>query len=97
MSTRPGPGLAWLAARTGQAPEALVSSPLPAVQAALRKLAVLAARADSEDPQQRAAAEAELSALREEIAAASRPSDTFLSTVAGALRDTAERLRRDQP
>ncbi len=97
MSSAQAPGLSWLAARTGRAPGELASSPVPAVRAALRELASLASRAESEDPQVREAADAELTALREEIAAAPRPSDTFLVTVAGVLLDAAERLRARPP
>lgn len=95
MTARRSPGIAWLAARTGKTPEELLASPLPGVQRALVELAKVAARAGSEDPDERAAAEVELASLREEIEAAPRPSDGFLSTVAGVLRDSAERLRRD--
>lgn len=97
MIAPPGPGLTWLAARTGESPEALVSSPLSAVRAALGELAALAVRAESEDPRERGAAEAELAALREEVMAAPRPSETYLTTLAGALREVAERLSREGP
>jgi hypothetical protein len=93
MSAAHGPGITWLAARTGKDPSELLSSPVAALADAVRELALLATRAESDDPEVRAATEPELATLRGEIAAAPPPSEAFLSTVAGVLRDTAERLK----
>jgi hypothetical protein len=90
-----GPGVAWLAARTDKDPAEIVSSPAKALGDTLRQLATLAAQADSAEPEVREAAEAELGALREEIAASPPPSEAFLKTLAGGLRHTAKRLKRD--
>jgi len=86
-----GPGLSWLAARTGRDPDDLVASPATALVDALRELARLAVQAESEDPAARGAAEDEIRRLREEIAAAPPPSEVALATVAGVLRDAARR------
>lgn len=83
MTAERGPGVRWLAARTGNEPD----SPA-AVLDALREIAGLAARA-AVDP----AARAEAEALREQIAAAPSPGEVFAGKVAAALRDAAERLR----
>ena len=95
MTREHGPGVSWLAARTGKGPSEPRSSPAKFVGAALREIARLAAEAESADPAVREAAEEELGALREQIAAAPPPSEAFLTTVAATLRDAAERLRRD--
>src|SRR5262245_32400018 len=94
MTAKPGPGLAWLAARTGKDPKELIASPA-ALAAAVRELASLAARTDSEDPTVRATAQAELDALRAQMRAAPSPGETFGKTLAQILRDTAERLSKD--
>lgn len=91
------PGLTWLAARTGRDPDDLLASPATALVDALRELARLAVQAESEDPADRGAAEAELAALREQVAAAPPPSEAALGRVAAVLRDAAERLRRTAP
>jgi hypothetical protein len=88
----PGPGAAWLATRTGKEPDSF-----GALGDALREVVALAARAGSEDPEVRAAAAAEVAALRDRFAAAPPAGDVFLGRVAGALRDAAERLRRADP
>lgn len=85
----PRPGLAWLAARTGRDPSELLASPVRTLADALRELAKLAARAESEDPATRGAAQDEIRRLREEIAAAPPPSEVALSRLAAALRDAA--------
>ncbi len=90
-----GPGVAWLAARTGKDTAEMLTSPVKALSDALRELATLAARAESAEPAAREAAEAELGALREEMAAAPPPFEAFLTTAAAALRHAAERLKRD--
>jgi hypothetical protein len=92
-----GPGVRWLAARTGRDPHEIVSSPEGAVAAlkdALREATDLASRARSDDPGERAAAEEEIASLREQLAAAPSPGDLALGKVAAGLRDLAERLRR---
>jgi hypothetical protein len=94
-----GPGISWLAARTGKDPDELTSSPaatMAALKAALREAAALAARVDSADSQVQADAQAELGALRERFASAPRSQDRFMTQVAAALRHTAERLRYDR-
>jgi predicted HD phosphohydrolase len=95
VTSEHGPGVAWLAARTGKDPAEIASSPAKALGNALRELATLAARAESAEPAVREAAAAELGALCEEIAAAPPPSEAFLTTVAGALRHAAERLKSE--
>lgn len=92
-----GPGVKWLAERTGKDPKEITSSPAAALSAmsdALRETAALAARSESKDPLVREQARAELETLREQFAAAPSPSDVFMRKVAAALRDTAERLRK---
>jgi hypothetical protein len=92
-----GPGVRWLAARTGRDPQEIVGSPESAVAAlkdALREAADLASRATSDDPEERAAAEEEMAKLREQLADGPRPGDMALGKVAEGLRDLAERLRR---
>lgn len=91
MSARPGPGLAWLTARTGKDRAALLASPAATLVDALRVLARVAVRAESEDLAVRDAARDEIRRLREEIAAAPPPSEAALATVAGVLRDAARR------
>lgn len=93
MTNAHGPGIAWLATRTGKDPVELVSSPAAALALAVRELARLSAEADSADPREREAAESAIASLREEIAGAPPPSERFLRTVAEELRRTAERLR----
>jgi hypothetical protein len=98
MSASYGPGIAWLAACTGKDPAEFTGSPAAAIAAltdALREAAALAARADSDDPRVQPEAQAELAALREQFASAPRPSDTFMTQVAVALRDAAEKLRQE--
>ncbi|MBO3741800.1 hypothetical protein [Actinoplanes flavus] len=87
-----GPGVSWLAARTGRNPEQLAGSPA-AVADALREALALAARSASPDPEVRARARAEAGALQEQFAAAP-PEEAFAATIAVALRDAADRLRR---
>lgn len=92
-----GPGTRWLAGRTGRSPEELTASPSKAVSAvgdAIREVAGLAARLASEDPEVRAAAQAEADALRERIESEPTPGERFGSRLAQVLRDTAERLDR---
>lgn len=93
MTTSHGPGIAWLAARTGRDPDDLLVSPATALVVAVRELARLAAEADSADPREREAAESALAELREQMASAPPPSEKFLKTVAEALRRAAERLK----
>ena len=93
-----GPGLAWLARRTGKRPEDLTGSPAAAASAlgdAAREIASLAARLESRDPATRVAARAEAAELRRQIDAAPSPGETFGRRLAEILRATAERLDRD--
>jgi hypothetical protein len=93
-----GPGVQWLAARTEKDPDQLVCSPraaLAALNDAVREAAHLAARGESEDPDVRAAAQKEIAALQQELAAHPTPGDVALSRIAEGLRDLANRLRRD--
>jgi hypothetical protein len=97
-NSAPGPGIAWVARRTGQSPEEFTASPQAAIGAlgdALREALTLVARMTSDDPQVRAAAQAEAADLQEQFAAAPRPADRFLTQVAAGLRNAAERLRHD--
>ena len=97
-SSSPSPGIEWVARKTGRSPKELTTSPQAAIGAlgdALREVLALAAQMTSEDPQVRAAAQAEAAALQEQVAAAPRPADRFLTQVAAALRETAERLRQE--
>ncbi|MFI7481410.1 hypothetical protein ACH9EU_03225 [Kocuria sp. M1R5S2] len=90
-----GPGVRWLAARTGRTPEELVGSPGAAASAlgdALREVAALAARLESPDPEARAAARAEADDLRAQFGTAPSPGETFGKRLAAALREAAERL-----
>lgn len=96
MSAVHGPGIAWLAARTGRHPTELLVSPATTLADAVRELALLAARTKSDDPEVRADTESELATLRGEIASSPSPAETFLSTVARVLRDTAERLKVEE-
>ena len=95
MTSEQRPGIAWLAARTGKDPTELRASPTSSLGDVLRELATLVAQAESAEPTAREAAEAELAALREQIAAAPPPSEAFLSTIAQTLREAAERLKRE--
>jgi hypothetical protein len=100
VSASDGPGIEWVARKTGRSPEELTASPQGAIGAlgdALREVIALAARMKSDDPQVRVGAQAEAATLQEQFAAAPRPADRFLSQVAAALRDTAERLRPESP
>jgi hypothetical protein len=93
-----GPGVRWLAARTGQEPDQLISSPravLAALAAAVREAADLAAQAESDDPDVRAAAHKDIAAVQQRVAAGPTPGDVALSRIAEGLRDLAERIRRD--
>lgn len=92
-----GPGTRWVARRTGRTPEDLTASPAAAVAAvgdAVRQVAALAARLESEDPEVRAAAQAEADALRRQVETEPTPGERFGSRVAQVLRDAAERLDR---
>lgn len=93
-----GPGVQWLAARTGKEPDQLVSSPraaLLALGAAVREAADLAAQAESEDPDVRAAAQKDIAALQQRLAAGPTPSGLALTRIVEGLRDLTERIRRD--
>ena len=102
MSTEPdetayGPGTRWVARQTGRSPEELTASPAAAVAAvgdAVRQVAALAARLESDDPEVRAAAQAEADALRRQVETEPTPGERFGSRVAQVLRDAAERLDR---
>ncbi|QDG66685.1 hypothetical protein NIBR502772_11135 [Pseudarthrobacter sp. NIBRBAC000502772] len=90
-----GPGVRWLAARTGKTPEELTASPTAAASAlgkALREVSSLAARLESQDPEVRATAQAEVDALREQIVVAPPPAETFGKRVAAGLRERAALL-----
>jgi len=92
-----GPGTRWVAERTGRTPGELTASPAAAVAAvgdAVRQVAALAARLESEDPEVRAAAQTEADALRQQVEAEPTPGERFGSRVAQVLRDAAERLDR---
>jgi hypothetical protein len=89
-----GPGVMWLAAGTGKDPDEIVRSPRTALREAVREAADLAARAESEDPEARAIAQEEISALQQEFAVGPTPGDVALSRIAEGLRDLTERLRR---
>ena len=92
-----GPGTRWVAQRTGRTPEELTASPAAAVAAvgdAVRQVAALAARLESEDPEVRAAAQAEADELRQQVDSEPTPGERFGSRVAQVLRDAAERLDR---
>lgn len=91
-----GPGIRWLAGRTGRAPEELTGSPAAAASAlgaAMREIGALAARLESPDPGVRAAAQVEADRLRAEFHAAPPPGEVFGRGVAEVVRETAERLR----
>ncbi|WP_372700038.1 hypothetical protein [Arthrobacter sp. JSM 101049] len=88
----PGPGVAWLARRTGVDPAELTASPeaaVSALRAAARQIAVLAAKLESGDPATRAAAQAEADRLVQDIDGGPSPGQTFARRVTGLLRDGA--------
>jgi len=92
-----GPGTRWVAHQTGRTPEELTASPTAAVAAvgdAVRQAAALAARLGSDDPEVRAAAQAEADVLRRQVETEPTPGERFGSRVAQVLRDAAERLDR---
>lgn len=101
----PGPGLEWLAQRSGRPVEELLEDHavlVGALTASGRDAADLVARLVSEDPQVRAAAEVEARAVRAWFAAHDDPSvptpgERFGSRVAEILRDAAARLRDAPP
>jgi hypothetical protein len=107
MSTStPGPGISWLAHHSGKSEDELLADRpalLAALAAAGRGAGDLVTRLASEDPQVRAAAEAEARAVRSWFAdhqdpAAPTPGERFGSRVAEILRDAAQRLREsDRP
>lgn len=102
MTDRPddttyGPGTRWVAQQTDRTPEELTASPAAAVAAvaeAVRQVAALAARLDSDDPEVRAKAQAEANNLREEIETEPTPGERFGGRLAQVLREAAERLDR---
>lgn len=90
----PGPGVAWLARRTGRRAAEFTGSPGAAATAlaqAARQIAHLAARLESADPAVRASAQTELHGLRRDFAAAPSAGDAFRLRVADILRDIARR------
>jgi hypothetical protein len=90
-----GPGTRWVAERTGRTPDALTASPAAAVAAvgdAVRQVAALAVRLESDDPRVRAAAQAEADALRRQVETEPTPGERFGARVAQVLREAAERL-----
>lgn len=90
----PGPGVAWLARRTGRRAAEFTGSPGAAATAlaqAARQIAHLAARLESPDPAVRASAQLELDGLRRDFAAAPSAGDAFRVRLAGILRDIARR------
>ena len=106
MSTSdPGPGVQWLAQRSGRRVEELLEDHVAlvaALTASGRDAADLVARLVSEDPQVRAAAEVVARAVRAWFAAhddpaAPTPGERFGSRVAEILRDAATRLRDAPP
>lgn len=92
-----GPGTRWLAGRTGRGPEELTQSPGAAVSTlreAIREVAGLAVRLESQDPEVRGAAQAEAVALREGIESEPPPGERLGTRLAEVLRGAAERLDR---
>jgi hypothetical protein len=90
-----GPGTRWLAARTGRRPEEVTRWPSAAASAlgdAIREVAGLATRLESQDPEVRAAAQAEADALRERIESEPSPAERLGTRLAQVLRAAAERL-----
>ena len=98
--TRHGPGVTWLAERAGCTPEELIGDPrrlLEALGAAGADLAGLAVGLDSADEDRRAEAERSAEALRARLAGGPDPGEVFRARVTQALRDAADRVRRDPP
>ncbi|MDT9694954.1 hypothetical protein [Streptomyces sp. P17] len=98
MNDSPGPGVAWLAERTGKDPSELTASPTAALDTlaqAVREAADLAARAMSDDAEVRKQARAEAAGLRRQYAAAPRPAEALGTRLAARLRTAAEELRRE--
>lgn len=100
-----GPGITWLAHRSGTPADELLGDHralVAALTASGRDAADLLVRLGSEDPKVRAAAEAEARAVRSWFAdhedpAAPTPGERFGSRVADILRDAAQRLREAPP
>jgi len=93
-----GPGMRWLARRTGKDIDDLASSPRAALSAlgdAVREVADLAARSGSADPQVRAQAQAEAAELGKQFESGPTPSEVLLRRTAAALHEAADRLERD--
>jgi len=96
-----GPGVQWLAERSGRSVEDLLADRpalLRVLVAAGRDAGDLVIRASSEDAQVRAAAEAEARGVRAWFAAREDPAaptagERFGSRVAEILRDAAQRVR----
>lgn len=88
----PGPGVLWLARRTGRNRTELTGSPRSAATAlteAARQIADLATRLESADPGTRAAAQTEASELVREFKASPAPGEDFGKRVASILRGYA--------
>ncbi len=98
MSTTPGPGMTWLARRTGREPGELAGRPelaLPALHQAVKDTLDLAARSMAVDPAVRAAAREEAIAWQQDLDDAREDSTPYLSRLAAGLHDAADRLRPD--
>ncbi|MGH3360822.1 MAG: hypothetical protein ACRDOM_00055 [Nocardioides sp.] len=93
-----GPGIRWLAERAGVTPEELLSDPrrlLTQLALAIRETAEQAAATASPDPQVRREARERAEELSSRLALSPTPAQRFGRAVARALRDEAERLRRE--
>jgi hypothetical protein len=91
-----GPGVRWLAERSGCTPHELLADPqrlLTALADAGGSVTDLAARLRSDDDAVRAGAATEADRLRARLAAAPDPADQFRDRVAQTLRDAATRVR----
>jgi hypothetical protein len=94
--TEHGPGLTWLAERSGCTPEELLADPvrlLAALADAERAVTALGSRLHSADEVLRADAEREAERLRRIFVPATDPAVRFRSRVLGALCDATERVR----
>ena len=93
-----GPGTQWLAERAGVPPEGLLRDPvrlLGQLAQAAREIAELASDTASPDPDARRAATERADQLKARLTAGTTPGRLFGTTIARALRDQTERLRRD--
>lgn len=91
-----GPGLTWLAERSGTTPQALLADRrrlADAAVAALGDASGLLARLGSADPAERLDAEHRAAAIRDRFAGSEDPAERFGERLAVALRDAAGRVR----